>query len=193
MHIYSILYSIYSIFSSKLTFKSWILTSEKKGPSCPNWGDGGGGGNLGNARKKTFFVIRSVPLPGIVQPLVFCLYISCRDSKRVLVSIWRPSDGLRPSKFKHRHRRNVMSYRFKSLFKLFSLLWLFSLLYLFSLFWRFSLFFYYFHFFNCFQFFYFFTSVTIITLIIIISLTFIISFTILALVGNLITRWHHML
>ena len=29
---------------------------------------------------------------------------------------------------KHRHRRNVMSYRFKSLFKQFSLLWLFSLL-----------------------------------------------------------------
>ena len=27
---------------------------------------------------------------------------------------------------KHRHRRNVMSYRFKSLLKLFSLLWLFS-------------------------------------------------------------------
>ena len=30
LHMYSILYSIYSILSSKLTFKSWILTSEKK-------------------------------------------------------------------------------------------------------------------------------------------------------------------
>ena len=57
MHIYSISYSIYSIFSSKLTFKSWILTSEKRGPSCPNWGhgEGGGLGNSGNAQKKTFF------------------------------------------------------------------------------------------------------------------------------------------
>ena len=36
LHIYSILYSIYSIFSSKLTFKSWISTSEKRGPSCSN-------------------------------------------------------------------------------------------------------------------------------------------------------------
>ena len=34
---------------------------------------------------------------------------------------------------KHRHRRNVMSYRFKSLLKLFSLLSLFSLFSLFSL------------------------------------------------------------
>ena len=41
--LYSILYRIYSSFSSKLTFKSWILTSEKKGPTCPNWGDGGAG------------------------------------------------------------------------------------------------------------------------------------------------------
>ena len=32
----------YSILSSKLTFKSWISTSEKRGPSCPNWGHGGG-------------------------------------------------------------------------------------------------------------------------------------------------------
>ena len=39
----------------RLTFKSWILTSEKRGPSCPNWGHGGGLGNSGNARKKTFF------------------------------------------------------------------------------------------------------------------------------------------
>ena len=27
----------------------------KKGPSCPNWGQGGGLGNSGNARKKAFF------------------------------------------------------------------------------------------------------------------------------------------
>ena len=41
--------------------------------------------------------------------------------------------------WKHRHRRNVMSYRFKSLFKLFSLFLLSSLLWLFSLLWQFSL------------------------------------------------------
>ena len=64
LHIYSILYSIYSILSSKLTFKSWISTSEKRGPSCPNWGHGGGGGlgNSGNARKKTFFFRWPLPL-----------------------------------------------------------------------------------------------------------------------------------
>ena len=39
---------------------------------------------------------------------------------------------------KHRHRRNVMSYRFKSLFKLFSLFLLSSLLWFFSLLWLFS-------------------------------------------------------
>ena len=39
---------------------------------------------------------------------------------------WRPLWN--NQKKKHRHRRNVMSYRFKSLFRLFSLLWLFSLL-----------------------------------------------------------------
>ena len=62
--IYSILYSIYRIFIKfKLTFKSWILTSKKKGPSCPNWGDGGGGlGDSGNARKKTFFFRWPLPL-----------------------------------------------------------------------------------------------------------------------------------
>ena len=40
MYIYSILYSIYSIFSPKLTSKSWILTSEKSCTSCPNWREG---------------------------------------------------------------------------------------------------------------------------------------------------------
>ena len=47
----------------------------------------------------------------------------------------QPFSGDRSNRFlyKHRHRRNVMSYRFKSLFKLFSLFRLFSLLSLFSL------------------------------------------------------------
>ena len=63
LHIYSISYSIYGIFSSKLTFKSWISTSEKRGPSCPNSGHGGGGlGDSGNARKKTFFFHWCLPL-----------------------------------------------------------------------------------------------------------------------------------
>ena len=56
MHIYSILYSIYSIFSSKLTFKSWILTSEKRGPSCPNSGHGGGFRWFGQCPKENVFL-----------------------------------------------------------------------------------------------------------------------------------------
>ena len=28
---------------------------QKRGPKCPNWGQGGGLGDSGNARKKTFF------------------------------------------------------------------------------------------------------------------------------------------
>ena len=60
MHIYSISYRIYSIFSSKLTFKSWILASEKRGPSCQNWGHGGGLRNSG--KRKRFFFNWSLPL-----------------------------------------------------------------------------------------------------------------------------------
>ena len=33
------------------TRKTLFLTSEKGGPSCPKVGEGGGGANLGNARK----------------------------------------------------------------------------------------------------------------------------------------------
>ena len=67
MHIYSIIYSTYSILSSKLTFKSWISTSEKRGPSCPNWGHGGEGlSNSGNARKKTFFFNWGLPLANMM-------------------------------------------------------------------------------------------------------------------------------
>ena len=59
---YSILYSIYSILSSKLTFKSWILTSEKKDQVARIGVRGGGGlGDSGNARKKTFFFIDVFP------------------------------------------------------------------------------------------------------------------------------------
>ena len=37
-----------------------VLTSGKKGPSCPNWG--GGLGDSGNARKKTFLFFWCLPL-----------------------------------------------------------------------------------------------------------------------------------
>ena len=61
LHIYSILYSTYSIFSSKLTFKSGIFTSEKK-DQVPELGSGGGVfGDSGNARKKRFFSIEAIP------------------------------------------------------------------------------------------------------------------------------------
>ena len=68
LHIYSILYSIYSIFSSKLTFKSWISTSEKKRTKLPELGSWGGGlGNSGSARKKTFFFLIEA------FPYLFCM------------------------------------------------------------------------------------------------------------------------
>ena len=41
--------------------KTLFLTSEKRGPSCPNWGDGGLG-DSGNARKKTLFSYWCLPL-----------------------------------------------------------------------------------------------------------------------------------
>ena len=46
------------------TRKTSFLTSKKRGPSCPNWGDGGGLGDSGNARKKTFFSYWCLPLQG---------------------------------------------------------------------------------------------------------------------------------
>ena len=58
MYICSISYSIYSIFSSKLSFKSWILMWEK---SCPNFGEGGGGGKLHKIQKNSSFFRESVP------------------------------------------------------------------------------------------------------------------------------------
>ena len=53
--IYTVYYMVYIVFLvlnwlSKLEF--WL---RKKGPSCPNWGQGGGLGDSGNARKKTSF------------------------------------------------------------------------------------------------------------------------------------------
>ena len=44
LDIYSILYSLYTIFSFKLTFKSWISTSEKKEHQVARIGVMGGGG-----------------------------------------------------------------------------------------------------------------------------------------------------
>ena len=34
-----------------------VFDIQKRGPSCPNWGQGGGLGNSGNAWKKTFFFL----------------------------------------------------------------------------------------------------------------------------------------
>ena len=47
LYIHIVYYIVISIFSPKLTFKSWILTSEKSFTSCPN---GGGGVCGGRAR-----------------------------------------------------------------------------------------------------------------------------------------------
>ena len=44
------------------TFKSWIATSEKRGPSCPNWGHGGGGKVIrAMPERKRFFSIDPFP------------------------------------------------------------------------------------------------------------------------------------
>ena len=62
LDIYSILYSLYTIFSFKLIFKSWISTSGKEDQVARIGVMGGGGlGNSGNARKKTFFFIEAFP------------------------------------------------------------------------------------------------------------------------------------
>ena len=45
-----------------MTFKSWILTSEKK-DQVARIGVRGGLGDLGNARKKTFFSVDVFPNP----------------------------------------------------------------------------------------------------------------------------------
>ena len=54
---------MYSILSPKLTFKSWILTSEKKDQVG---GVRGGVGDSGNARKKTFFFCWYLPSDWLV-------------------------------------------------------------------------------------------------------------------------------
>ena len=61
LHIYSILYSIYSIFSSKLAFKFLIFSSEKKGPSCPKWGQGGVQVIRAMPERKRFFSVDVFP------------------------------------------------------------------------------------------------------------------------------------
>ena len=78
MHIYSILYSIYSIFSSKLTFKSWILTSEKKGPSCPNWGKEGGYVIRAMPERKRFFFSID-PFPFMFPIILLKNFMSVRE------------------------------------------------------------------------------------------------------------------
>ena len=55
------IYTVYHIVYIVFLVLNWLSNLEfwppkKRGPSCPNWGHGGGGlGNSGNARKKTFF------------------------------------------------------------------------------------------------------------------------------------------
>ena len=75
--------------SPQVTFKSWILTSEKKGPNCPNWGQGGRGGGLGNsgnARKKTFFfqLISSLTTKEMVKKFSRNIFQTFRCSENAL-------------------------------------------------------------------------------------------------------------
>ena len=58
------------------TRKTSVLTSEKRCTSCPKWGEGGGRGNSGNARKKTFFFSGGVPLACQYMQLWLCAVIA---------------------------------------------------------------------------------------------------------------------
>ena len=67
-----------SIFSPDLTFKSWILTSEKSFTSCPNGGGGGGGeelGNLDKIQKNSSFLSWARPFGAIQTQTVQAGYI----------------------------------------------------------------------------------------------------------------------
>ena len=79
MYICSILHSIYSICSSRHTFKSWIWTSEKSCTSCSNWGVGGGG-NLDKIQKNSSFFRESVPYLGCSRELSLNKSIEISDS-----------------------------------------------------------------------------------------------------------------
>ena len=92
----SILYSINSISSPKLTFKSWILTSEKSSTSCPNRGEGG---NLDKIQKNSrLFVSQSLytqhTAQGANKPTPLCilceyfLYSSDPSQFCVVETIW---------------------------------------------------------------------------------------------------------
>ena len=50
-----------------------VFDVQKRGPSCPNWGQGrlGGLGDSGNARKKTFFFNWGLPLAQSVNIQLF--------------------------------------------------------------------------------------------------------------------------
>ena len=73
-----------AMFSSKLTFKSWIWTSEKRGPSCPNCGHGGGGVRyFGQCPKENVFF-------QLMSSLIHCqwLQIGCTGEGREYHDVW---------------------------------------------------------------------------------------------------------
>ena len=72
------IYTVYHIVYIVFLVLNWLSNLEfwppkKRGPSCPNWGHGGGGlGNSGNARKKTFFFNWGLPLLRQIPRLIDC-------------------------------------------------------------------------------------------------------------------------
>ena len=72
MYTFSILHSIYSICSSRHTFKSWIWTSEKSCTSCPNWGVGGEVIWTKSKRTAVFFVS-----PSLISAFTKQIYQNC--------------------------------------------------------------------------------------------------------------------
>ena len=61
-----------SLPSPKVTFKSWILMSEKKGSSCPNWGQGGWFRWFGQCPKENVFFIDVFPKRKIESKTLSC-------------------------------------------------------------------------------------------------------------------------
>ena len=75
-----------------------VLTSGKKGPSCPNWGQGEGGlGESGNAQKKTFFFV----FPNVHVALHWLFNTFWGKTDFFPVNMLTDRGGLHTDKFSH--------------------------------------------------------------------------------------------
>ena len=74
--------SALGLVSSKLTFKSWISTSEKRGPSCPNWSHGGGYRGFGQCPKENVFLLLMSSLIIITILFIVTITITIHTSEK---------------------------------------------------------------------------------------------------------------